>query len=140
LPPVKLHWYDGVKHSVPTREHNLPDWKNGVLFVGSKGMLYADYGTHKLLPEEKFKDFKAPAPFIPDSIGHHEEWIQACKTGKLTTCNFDYSGALSEAVLLGNVAFRSGQKLNWDAAALKVTNTREADQFIQREYRKGWKL
>jgi len=140
LPPVKLHWYDGEKHSVPTSKYNLPDWKNGVLFIGDKGMLYADYGIHKLLPEDKFKDFKAPAPFIADSIGHHEEWIQACKTGSPTTCNFNYSGALSEAVLLGNVAFRSGEKLEWDAVALKVTNTRNADQFLQREYRKGWKL
>ncbi len=140
LPPVKVQWYDGEKHSVPTRERNLPDWKNGVLFIGDKGMLFADYNSHKLLPEEKFKDFLAPAPSIPDSIGHHEEWIEACKTGKPTTCNFDYSGALSEAVLLGNVAYRSGKKLEWDSAAMKVTNTREADQFIQRSYRKGWKI
>jgi hypothetical protein len=140
MPPVKIHWYDGEKHAVPLQKFKLPDWKNGVLFVGDKGMLWSDYGVHKLLPEEKFKDFKAPAHTIPESIGHHEEWIQACVTGSPTTCNFDYSGALSEAVLLGNAAFRAGKKLQWDSASLKVTNTRDADPYLQREYRKGWTL
>jgi hypothetical protein len=93
-----------------------------------------------LLPEEKFVDFKRPAPFIPDSIGHHEEWIQACKTGGPTTCNFDYSGALTETVLLGNVAYRTGKKLEWDPKRMRARNAREAEQFIQHRYRKGWKL
>ena len=85
-----------------------------MLFVGEKGMLLADYGKHKLLPEDQFAGFKPPEPTIPDSIGHHAEWIQACKTGEPTTCNFDYSGTLTEAVLLGNVAYRVGKKLEWD--------------------------
>jgi predicted dehydrogenase len=140
LPPVKMHWYDGVKYSVPTRERNLPDWKAGILFIGDKGNLFVDYTKHILLPEEKFKNFAAPAPFLPDSIGHHEEWIQACKTGQPTSCNFERSGELAEAVLLGNVAYRTGKKLEWNAAKLKVTNTRDADAFLQRAYRKGWKI
>ncbi|MFO7904240.1 MAG: gfo/Idh/MocA family oxidoreductase, partial [Pirellulaceae bacterium] len=72
--------------------------------------------------------------------GHHQEWITACKTGAATTCNFDYSGALTEAVLLGNVAFRAGEKLQWDAENLKTPNCPEADRFVRREYRKGWSL
>ena len=103
-------------------------------------MLLADYGRRLLLPEADFKDFKAPEPTIPNSIGHHAEWIAACKTGSPTTCNFDYSGALTEAVLLGNVAYRAGQKLDWDAVALKATNCPEADRYLRREYRKGWTL
>jgi hypothetical protein len=73
-------------------------------------------------------------------VGHHREWIQACKTGGPTTCNFDYSGPLTEAVLLGNVAFRAGSKLQWDAENLKATNCPEADRYVRREYRHGWEL
>ena len=72
-----------------------------------------------LYPQEKFKDFKPPAATIPNSIGHHKEFFEACKTGGPTTCNFDYSGTLTEAVLLGTVAYRVGKKLDWDPVALK---------------------
>ena len=74
------------------------------------------------------------------NIGHHKEWIAACKGGAPALCDFSYAGPLAETVLLGNVAFRSGRKLEWDSAAWKVTNTREADPFIRRPYRRGWKL
>ena len=74
------------------------------------------------------------------SIGHHEEWIQAAKTGGPTTCDFDYSGWLTEANHLGNVAYRVGKKLEWDAQALRATNAPEADPLIRREYRSGWSL
>ena len=111
-----------------------------MLFIGDKGMLQADYGRNLLLPESDFKDYKRPEPTIPASIGHHNEWIEACKTGSPTTCNFGYSGALTEAVLLGNVSYRAGRKLDWDAKALKATNCPEADRYIRREYRAGWTL
>ncbi len=140
MPPVRVTWYDGGKRPALFTEGKLPDWKNGVLFIGEKGMLLADYARHKLLPEDQFAEFKAPEPFIPNSIGHYNEWIHAIKNGGPTTCNFDYSGALTEAVLLGNVAFRAGKKLEWDAANLKVTNCPEAMKFIRREYRKGWAI
>ena len=81
-----------------------------------------------------------PKPFIPKSLGHHAEWIHACKTGKPTTCNFEYSGWLTEANHLGNVAYRAGKKLEWDAAKLYATNAPEAERLIRREYRKGWSL
>jgi predicted dehydrogenase len=140
LPPVALTWYNGGPYPAFMKERNIPAWNSAVLFVGSKGMLISDYNRHQLLPEENFVDFQRPAPFIPDSIGHHEEWIAACKTGGLTTCNFDYSGALTEAALLCNVALRAGEKLTWDAKALKAVNCAKADVFIHREYRKGWTL
>lgn len=140
LPPISLTWYQGGKRPRYFAEGVLPAWGNGTLFVGAKGMLLADYGQHRLLPEEAFADFQRPAPFIPDSIGHYEEWIQACKTGSPTTCHFDYAGALTEAVLLGNVAYRAGQKLEWDPKRLKAANCPEADRFLRREYRKGWTL
>ncbi len=110
LPPLKLTWYQGVDKPALLTEKKIPAWGNGVLFIGDKGMLLSDYGKHVLLPEAKFADFKRPEPFIPNSIGHWKEWIEACKTGEPTTCNFDYSGALTEANHLGNVAYRTGKK------------------------------
>ena len=91
LPPVSLHWYNGGAYPELIRERQIPQWGSAVLFLGSRGMLIADYGRHQLLPEAQYVDFKRPDPFIPDSIGHHREWTEACKTGGPTTCNFDYS-------------------------------------------------
>ncbi|MHC4728387.1 MAG: gfo/Idh/MocA family oxidoreductase, partial [Planctomycetota bacterium] len=121
-------------------EKKIPKWGSAVLFIGSKGMLISDYNKHQLLPEEEFIDFKRPDPFIPNSIGHHREWVEACKTGGPTTCNFDYSGALTEAALLCNVALRTGKKIKWNARKLKAVNCAEADKFIKRQYRQGWML
>ena len=78
--------------------------------------------------------------FIPQSLGHSAEWIHACKTGAPTTCNFEYAGWVTEANHLGNVAYRVGQKLEWDPVQLQATNTSDAEPYIRREYRKGWKL
>jgi hypothetical protein len=117
----------------------MPKWGDGNLFVGDKGMLLAGYSDHRLLPEKDFTGFKRPEPFIPKSLGHHKEWIEACKTGGATTCNFDYSGALTEAVLLGTVSYRSGKPLVWDAAKLKA-DVPEAERFVHKTYRKGWVL
>lgn len=140
LPPVKLTWYQGKNRPPLIAEGKIPGWDSGVVFVGSKGMLLSDYGKHVLLPEERFVDFKRPEPFLAPSIGHHEEWIQAAKTGGPTTCDFEYSGWLTEANHLGNVAYRVGKKLEWDAQALRATNAPEADPLIRREYRSGWSL
>jgi predicted dehydrogenase len=139
MPPVKLTWYQG-RRSPRVETDKVPAWDTGFLFGGEQGMLLVDYDRRLLLPEAKFAGFQPPKPSIPDSIGHYAEWVAACKTGGPTGCNFDYSGALTEMVLLGNVAFRIGKKLQWDAADLKATNWPEADRFIRREYRKGWTL
>ena len=140
LPAVQLTWYNGGKVPELVKEGKVPDWSSGVLFVGTKGMLLADYERRLLLPEKEYEGFQPPAPYVPDSIGHHNEWVAACKGGAPALCNFSYAGPLVETVLLGNVAFRSGKRLEWDSAACRVINTREADQFIRRAYRKGWKL
>lgn len=145
MPAVNVTWYDSGKRpellkTLKDKNGQGFDWGGGQLFVGSKGMLISDYGRHVLLPEEEFADFKRPEPTIPGSIGHHQEWLKAIRTGDETTCNFDYAGALTEAVLLGTVAYRYGKKIEWDAANLKVTNSPEAQQFIHKEYRKGWTL
>ncbi len=140
MPPLTLHWYQGDVKPSQFTENKVPHWKNGMLFIGDKGMLLSDYDRHILLPEDQFKDFKRPDPFIPKSLGHHAEWIHACKTGAPTTCHFDYAGALTIANHLGNVAYRVGKKLDWDAKRLQARKCPEADRYIGREYRKGWKL
>lgn len=140
MPAVQVNWYQGVNKPQRWIDGEIPQWGSGVLFVGDDGMLLSDYNKHQLLPEDKFVDFTPPEPWIPKSLGHHAEWIHAAKTGLQTTCNFEYAGWLTEANHLGNVAYRTGKKLEWDAAAMKATNAPEADQFIRREYRAGWKL
>jgi hypothetical protein len=141
---VKLHWYDGGKKPAQFAEWGLDPkrWDSATVFVGDKGLLVSNYGNHQLLPEKDFADFQPPEPTIAKSVGHHAEWVAACLENdpSATTCNFDYSGALSEAVLLGTVAYRAGKALEWDAANLKVTNAPDADRFVRREYRKGWEI
>ncbi|AMV27252.1 hypothetical protein VT84_22815 [Gemmata sp. SH-PL17] len=85
-------------------------------------MLLSDYSKHVLLPEKQFADFARPKPFIEKSRGHYAEWIHACKTGAPTTCNFEYAGWLTESNHLGNVAFRVGKRLEWDAEKMKAPN------------------
>lgn len=140
FPEVKLTWYDGSKQPPLLKGLKKTDWSAGNLFIGEKGMLLADYGRRLLLPEDKFKGFEPPKPSIPNSVGHYKEWVEACKTGGPTTCNFDYSGALAECVMLGTVSYRSGKGFEWDAAAMKTKGAPEAEKFLSKEYRKGWEL
>ncbi|WP_168564234.1 Gfo/Idh/MocA family protein [Crateriforma spongiae] len=136
--PLELIWYDGNHAPKEIDGHAVPG--SGIMFVGTEGKMVATYGQYQLLPEDKFADFQPPEPSIPDSIGHHAEWIKACKDGTPTTCNFDYSGPLTETVLLGNVAYRTGGAIQWDADNLKVTNDSQANQYISKTYRPGWEV
>jgi hypothetical protein len=139
-PALKLTWHQGESKPAIWTDKGIPQWPNGALFIGDQGMILADYSKHVLLPEEKFAGFTPPAPSIPDSVGHHLEWVQACKTGAPTTCHFDYSGALTEANHLGNVAYRVGKTITWDPEKLEVPGAPEAARIIHREYRPGWTL
>ena len=158
-PAVKLSWYDGGLK---------PDWpdgldadrglgSNGTLFIGDKGAMLAGRRSDPLIfPESRRNEFEPPPKTLPRSIGHHEEWVEACKGGSPAGANFDFASLVTETVLLGNIALRmdersSGRgrrsrrvgpmpKLNWDGANLNVTNVPEANAFIHREYRKGWTL
>jgi hypothetical protein len=140
MPAVKLTWYQGDMKPEIWKRGGIPKWDSGALFVGAKGMLLADYAKYKLLPEETYQDFQLPPQTLPRVKGHHEEWIECCKTGKQPSANFEYSGWLTEANHLGNVAFRTGKRIEWDAANMKVTNAPEAARFVKRIYRKGWNL
>lgn len=140
MPACKLTWYQGEHKPTVWSEKKIPQWRDGVLFVGSKGMLLSDYSKHVLLPEKDFADFVRPKQFIPDSPGQHEEWLAACKNGTPTGSPFSYAGPLSEANHLGNVAFRAGVKLEWDSANLKIVNYPEANALLTRQARSGWEL
>jgi len=140
MPPVELTWYQGAMKPKIFTDGKIPQWGSACLFIGDDGMLLADYRKHVLLPEDKFKNFEAPAPTIPKSLGHHAEWIHACKTGAPTTCHFGYAGPLTEANHLGNVAFKCGKRIEWDSVNMKIPNAPEAEKFLGRVYRDGWKL
>ena len=135
---ISLTWYDGNLIPKEINGQRVPG--SGVMFVGSDGMMFASYTNYRLFPTDKFAGVNPPPRSIPPSVGHHEEWIEACLNGTPTTCNFIYSGALTEAVLLGNVAYRTGRKLEWNAEQLRATNTDAADKFISKQYREGWKV
>lgn len=140
LPPVTLTWHQGSHKPEILKRGEIPPWSSGVLFVGSKGMLLSDYSRHLLLPEDQFVDFQRPEPFIPDSPGHHEQWVRACRGDGETASPFSYAGPLTEANHLGNVAFRVGEKITWDAKAMKCVGCPQADPFIRRQPRAGWSL
>lgn len=138
--PIKLTWYDGDKRPPQFTDPKFPKWGAGNVFVGSKGILLADYGRYLLHPAERFTDVK-PSMALPKSIGHHKEWCQAIRGEGKPTCQFEYSGPLSMAVQLGTVAYRAGKKLEWDAEKNWVKNsTSDVDALLKKEYRTGWSL
>ena len=140
-PPLRLFWYEGgVRPSRRlTGKWEVPD--NGVIFVGEKATIAAPYLQDPVFVDpEQAKQIAIPDRSIAPSIGHHKEWIEACKGGAAAGSNFDYSGPLTEMVLLGNLALRTGRRVEYDAANMKVTNLPEANQYIRREYREGWSL
>ena len=145
--PVRVHWYDGgMKPPRPVELGNGRAWDtNGVLFEGDKGKML---GT-RLIPESRQKAYGKPPQVIPRSPGHYKEWTDACKGGQTAPgSNFpDHAGLLAQVVLLGNVALRPAikakltrVKLLWDGEAHKITNMPEANQYLHKEYRKGWTL
>jgi predicted dehydrogenase len=150
LPPVTMHWYSGAGRPQIVGVPDLSKWGGGSLFIGDQGMLLADYGRHVLLPEEKFKGATLPPSSLAESVGHHEEWIRACKGENLalsqfaalgkTNSPFSYGALLTEIGLLGNIAFRTGKRIEWDADNMKAKGVPEADRLIHHEYRPGWKL
>ena len=147
MPAVKLHWYDGG--ILPERPEELEDGRelpkeDGMLFVGDKGkMLVSGWGGEhpRLIPESRMQEYERPPKTLPRSIGHHQEWIEACKNGSPTRSNFDFAGPLTEAVLLGLVSVRlGGKKINWDSENLSVPGDPAANELLHYHYREGWTL
>ena len=135
---MDIVWYDGGKKPSKEITGGREVGDNGTLFIGTKGRLMA--GSDKPYPEKDFADFKLPERTVRPLPEYHQAWIEAIKKGTDTGCPFDYSGPMTEAYLLGNIALKVGQKIEWNAADMKVTNCPEANQFVKREYREGWTL
>ncbi len=154
MPPVKLHWYDGgimpesPDDLEPSRSMTrLGTDGSGALFVGDKGKLVCGcYGeSPRLIPEMKMRDFERPEKTLPriegGRDGHELNWIRACKGGEPASSNFEYSGPLTETVVMGNLAILNpGKKLLWDGKNMKVTNDDEANAYVNVPYRDGWSL
>ena len=153
LPGLKLVWYDGGLR--PPRPEKLDDeaemGDNGHLFIGDRGKILKlrrpERQGHALIPESRAAEYGDPPRILERSIGHHKEWVEACKGGPPAGSNFDWAGPLTEAVLLGNIALRpelrqelTTQKLLWDGEQRRFTNSEAANAFLRREYRAGWTL
>jgi hypothetical protein len=160
MPAVKWNWYEGKKDNkkvLPPEDllgkllkkgEKLAD--SGSILVGDKAILFSpnDYGAQfRLIGEDDFSkvNIKTPEKLPINNKGDQgmkNEWVESIRASKpeVALSNFDYSGMLTETVLLGNVAIRTGKKLEWDGPNLRCTNCKEADQFIKRQYRKGWEL
>jgi len=147
MPKVLLAWYDGGMK--PPRPEELEPGRKmtSVIFIGDKGKLMCgEYGDNpRLIPETKMKEYKRPPETLPriegGSGGHEKNWIRACKGGDEACSNFDYSGPMTEAVVMGNLALRRlGEKLLWDGKNMKVTNDEKANEYVKPTYREGWTL
>ena len=166
--PLKMRWLDGgirPPHPdlIPANDSlGTPDSSNGVMMIGSKGIITTGvYGfTPKLYRKgEEVVEFDTSNQ-PGNEFGHQSKWIDACKAGfnssehKALTSSFDYSGPMTETVLMGNIAIRSymekksglgnafpgRKKLLWDGDAMKITNYQDANKYVTRDYRKGWEV
>jgi predicted dehydrogenase len=153
MPPVKVAWYDGGLR--PPRPAELENDRvlgaAGHLFIGDNGKILTKRtrrgAGYALIPESRAREYGNPPRMLPRSVGHYQEWIDACKGGAAGGSNFAWAGPLTEAVLLGNVALRpemrdemSTKKLQWDSANLRFANSDAANKFLKREYRPGWDI
>jgi hypothetical protein len=149
--PLTMTWFDGgdklPKEKRAYTEHlqGQKEPESGLLLIGEKGSFFSenDYGAkHILLPKDKFKDVEKPKRTLPRSPGHFTEWVNAIKSHdpKKAMSNFEYSGRLTETVLLGVVALKAGTTIEWDPVNLKAKNVPAADPFIRRDYRKGFSI
>jgi predicted dehydrogenase len=149
--PVEVWWYDGeagapeelrVRAGLALRRtaaENRSSVEQGSIFVGTGGLMFLPHpGAPRLFPEERFRAL----PFPALEQGHHwTEWTDACLGGGRPGAAFDYSGPLTEMVLLGSVAVRfPGRELRWDSEAMRFPGAPEADLFIRRRYRDGWEV
>ncbi len=163
LPPVKLVWREGGQKpnddEVPdvkkfqlerAKENKLPN--NGVVLIGSKGVIYQrdDYGGElflKLKGEENLVSIskheacseKIIPITIPRTKNHYGEWSEACKTGAETYSRFEIAGFLTETILVGTLAQRfDKQKIEWDGPNAKCLNIAAVNDHVSRKYRTGW--
>ena len=148
MPPVKLTFYDGKKLPPAELFHGEEIPTNGSLVVGSQGTLFTrtwhgglgPEDMFLLLPKKEFVDYQLPVATLPRTRDHHFEFIQACKGGPPTESHFEYASKLTEGLLIGSLAIRTGKRIEWDAENMKAIGCPEADRFIHPEFRPGWSV
>ena len=149
---LKLHWYQAKNGPAVLKEYGLPNNGNN-LFVGTKGIMLCGFDNRAIYQKdadgawkvvhthEDAMGFEMPEQTVPDSPGFHKEWLNACKGDSTApTCNFGYSGPLSETVLLANAAYRSQSSFDWDAESMTCVDAPAAQAFIKPTYREGWEI
>ena len=145
---IDVFWYDGglfpTKPAYLELERKLPG--TGALFIGTKAAILSsgDYGdSPRIIPDAKRLEVGKPPKMLERSIGHYEEWRAAClgeKPRDFARSNFSYAATMSEAILLGNLAIKTGRRLDYDSEQVKITNVPEANAFVNKEYRDGWDI
>ena len=132
-----------LQESQPAKPAGDEEENEGLLFIGERGKILCGFSgaNPRLIPKAKMDAYKQPPKTLPRSPGNEREWLDACKGGKTKPGgNFEFSGMVTETLLLGNLAIRAGQRLQWDRTNLKVLSSDAAQKMIAPERRKGWEL
>ncbi len=143
---IRLVWYQGgPMPKSPLKALDLKKIGHGVMFKGSKGVLVSDFKNRILIPLGKETDmtyYQSPTPeqVAPPIGDFQQQWFNACKSDLKTCCDFDYSGRMVETLMLGLAAHRAGKELKYDAQTGRITNDAMANNYLKKEYRKGWTL
>ncbi len=138
---LPLEWFDG--EFFPPQEIRAlytGDYPaESAMLIGTDGALLIPHdGIPVLLPEDKFINYKTPEF---EAGNHYESFVVACLGGPKTESHFTQTGPMTEAILLGTVAIRvPGTLLEWDATGMKFPNYRDAEKYLRRQYRKGWRI
>jgi hypothetical protein len=139
-PPARVVWYDGGLQPPRPEGWNDPMPEEGAVYVGDEGSLLYSWQGAKLLTPAAAAKAKDVAKTLPRHPGTWVEWQQACTGGEPATCAFDWAVPLTEMVLLGNIAIRTGKRLEWDAAAMKFTHPAAANSYVEEPCHNGWSL
>ena len=139
---VNVSWYDGDERPPQAIQDLVAPAKlagQGSIFVGTKGILMLPHiGKPAMYPEADFKDYKIP---VLESDNHYDQFTNAVMGMGKTSAPFEYSGPLTESVLLGPIATRFPKTtLEWNAKKLKFKNSPEATAYVRKTYRDGWKV
>jgi hypothetical protein len=137
MPAVRIVWYDGgLKPCYPRQLEGRPLPNEGTMYVGDEGVMLGS----AIFPAAQADKFRDVPKTLQRRAGTWGEWFEACQGGQQAGCHFEWAGLLTEFTLLGNIAIRTGKRLDWDAQAMKFTNDEDANRYVAEPYHNGWKL
>jgi hypothetical protein len=144
LPPFDLFWYDGGMKPLVNDAHGISNDSlkpEGMMFVGEEGIILAGFrGESPVIYKNGIAGTPSPSQTTQERRDANQIWIDSFKNKTQSPGSFLYAGPVTETILLGGVALRTGKKVEYDSAAMKITNNPDANKFLVREYRKGWEL